>query len=199
MRIDWFVITGYLILLYYLSAIIVRIILEIPYDVLWLSHATLPLLALGFILKNKLLTTTAGIILLIPHSLWFIDYFLRLVTLPNIGLTDYLAYTHPLAYATTIHHLITPILIIWAFYVLGIHKRAWMLAISFFLFITTIALLFTPSELNINCAYEMCHALQEFLPTPPLYWLFLHTIVLLLLYAQNKLAIKIFKNKQNKK
>ena len=196
MKIDYFVTTGYLILTYYLAAVIIRFILGIPHDSLWLSHATLPLLGLGFILKNKLLTTAAGIILLIPHLLWSVDYFLRILALPSIGMTDYLVHAHPLAYMSTIHHFVTPALIIWSFVVLGVHKRAWLLATTFFLFMTTTALLITPAELNINCAYEMCHALQDYLPTPPMYWLALHLLVLALLFLQNKVFIKLFDKKK---
>ncbi len=153
-----FKIIGTLLLAWLAAVTINRFQVGLQHNLWWVSHATLLLAAIGFIQENKHLLTASLCLVFIPHLFWIIDVILLLAGAKTFGVGDYLQYGDINTYIFTIHHVFLIPILLWALHKTSVSNKGWMIATSYFATITLAALLTTPPEYNVNCAWHVCEA-----------------------------------------
>jgi hypothetical protein len=122
---------------------------------LHLSDISMILICVGVAANSILLLSSQAVASLLINAVWTLDAAWRLFLGRNlIGGTEYLFDTQ---YALAVRlislfHIVIPFLLLWALYVFGYDRRAWLLqcAISLPFFIAS---RFAPSSENINFAF----------------------------------------------
>lgn len=128
-----------------------------PGNFLWFSDVALFLGLAAIWLEHPLLASTQAVAVVVPESLWIIEFVLRVTTgVRVVGLTDYMfdASIPQVVRALSLFHVWLPAVLIWVVFRLGYDRRAFavQVALGSALLITSYVL--TGPEENVNWVHR---------------------------------------------
>lgn len=166
-----------------------------PTQILWISYLMLLLIGIGILTENSFLINACLNIMIIPYTLWTLDFFYILFTGNELmGITDYFFEPGPiLGKIVGSQHMFSFILGLIALSMIKIERKdAWKLSSVILVIMFFISFGLTPPEDNINCVYEPCLNINAGPGIYQVLWLAgLFVMVYITNFALNK--IKIFK------
>lgn len=148
---------GIAMLAHFVLLAALKVHIERPGEILWISHVALLLGGIGLVLARPRLVSSALISVAVLHALWLVDALcgVCLGTFP-LGLTRYLLDCDLRSLAATSHHLyLAPIL---AAYMLRDGRpcrHAWLAASAVMTVVTVLSRFALPPELNVNFAHAV--------------------------------------------
>jgi len=139
-----------------------------PTQILYMCYLGLLLIGAGILAKRSSIIMSQVYILAIPLLIWDLDFLYWLIFHhPLFGITDYFfAEGHSLVgKIISLQHLFTIPVAVYAVKSIGTKvKDAWKWSFIQITLVFIIVTLFSPSELNINCAFNPCINLYFGLP-----------------------------------
>jgi hypothetical protein len=128
-----------------------------PGNFLWFSDLALFLGLAAIWLEHPLLASTQAIAVVVPESLWIIEFLLRITTgVRLVGLTDYMfdASIPAFVRAISLFHVWLPVVLVWMVFRLGYDRRAIavQIVLGSVLLVTTYFL--TDPEANVNSVHR---------------------------------------------
>lgn len=144
-----------------------------PWNFLWLCDLANFLIALALWIESPLLLSSQGVSILLIQSLWFIDVLGRAVLgIHLIGGTEYMFNQgHPLGIRLfSLFHIITPLLTLWAIWLVGYDRRGWLAQTGISWIILPVCFLFTDPYKNINWVWGLSSKPQT-LVSPYIYFI----------------------------
>lgn len=162
-----------------------------PPGILWFCSTTVWLFALGLYFRNDLLISSTVTASFVIEFLWTIDYLSFFLTGNlTIGIAEYLLTTNAFRIIITAYHLVMLVVPIMTIFELKkFHKHSWAGASVYFLVISTLTLILTKPNANLNCVFKTCslgvlsflekinELLLGLMPPIIIHWLFLTVIV----------------------
>lgn len=139
------------------------IYLDVPEQVLWLSHIATLTGGIGAFLRNRFLISLALVACIGHHLFWLFDIISWLIT-GNfaVGVTAYLQNASLGTWLQTSNHFfVAPMLLILVIHQGAISKYIWIWASALFVSLITIGLIFFSPASNLNCAYHPWPGLQR--------------------------------------
>ena len=128
-----------------------------PGNFLWFSDVALLLGLAAIWLEHRLLASTQAIAVLVPESLWIIEFLLRLtIGTRLVGLTDYMfdASIPAFVRAISLFHVWLPAVLVWMVFRLGYDRRALVLQIVIGSLVLIVTYFATSPEKNVNSVHS---------------------------------------------
>jgi|TARA_Y100000310_G_scaffold345729_1_gene468930 hypothetical protein len=200
-----FIYLGLFLLLHWTLLVIDRFYYTIPFNLLWISHLSLLIAAIGFLLRNNFILSGSLISVLIVHSVWIIDFISVILTGSSLtGYTSYLINLNLYRKILTSHHIYLSPLLLWALWKQKkISKNAWVLAAFIFAISSLIIFIFLPlNGNNINCMQHLCDVVKIIFPftifldnlNPIIYLITLNILIdLIVFFLLNRIIYYLFK------
>lgn len=181
--------TGILFLTFGILAIINTLIMGNPYGILWFCYPGLIILGLGFVLKKRILVESQMNILLIPLSIWTIDFIYYLFFNHSLfNIVDYFFTTNnTFSKIITLQHLFTIPLALYSIKFIKPKKnKSYLISFIYAIIIFLLTRLLTSTELNMNWVYRT--SLNLTIPFYPIFWMF---GIFLMIFLTNKMIKRI--------
>jgi hypothetical protein len=127
-----------------------------PGNFLWFSDVALFLGLAAIWLEHRLLASTQAIAVVVPESLWIIDFLLRITTGVRLGMTDYMfdASIPAFVRAISLFHLWLPVVLVFMVSRLGYDRRAPAVQIVLGTILLVATYLLTGPQVNINLVHR---------------------------------------------
>lgn len=169
-----------------------------PTQILYLCYFGLIFIGIGILTKRSYIIMSQVYILAIPLSIWSIDFLYQLIlNKPLLGITDYFFLNSGIYLwkITTLHHLFTVPLAIYAASLIGLKKKdAWIWSFIQIILIFIVVTLLSDPELNINCVFNPCINVYFGLPYRLTWFLIIFTMTFITSVLLNLLPIIKVKN-----
>jgi len=124
-----------------------------PGNFLWFSDVALFLGLAAIWLEHRLLASTQAVAIVVPDSLWIIDFLLRITTgVRLVGMTDYMFDTSIPAFvrAISLFHVWLPVVLVFMVSRLGYDRRAPAVRIVLGTILLVATYFLTGPEVNVN-------------------------------------------------
>lgn len=160
-----------------------------PTNFLYFCDVALLITLAAIWLENPLLASTAAVGIVLPQTLWIIDFLLVALGLPGLGMTDYMFDQHKDFFLRflSFFHFWLPIILVYLVYELGYDQRAllywtilaWGLMLVCYFFMPAPPALASKPNLPVNINYVFgLHEDRVQDAMPPLLYLALMMVVL---------------------
>lgn len=135
---------------------------ELAWEILWMSHASLLLAAIGLLTRSMVLVGTAYVAIFSLHTLWLIDCFTWMITGHSpLAITAYLASADPWVWVATSHHFyLAPILATLVYRARTLPRESLLGAVAMYLLLTVVCRALSTSTLNVNYAHGVLSQLR---------------------------------------
>ena len=189
---------GIIFIIFGITAIFNSLLIENPFQIIWMCYIALILIGFGMIYKSSFLIASQLNIIAIPSLVWDIVFFYQLITKkPLFGITSYFFAEQgiTLSKIVSIQHLFTIPLSLIAIYFIKLKygdRDSWRLSMLQAIVVYVLVLLLTIPEKNINCVFKPCININ--LGFPYVFTWFL--IILIQTFVTNFLINKLFIKKK---
>jgi hypothetical protein len=173
-----------------------------PTNFLWFCDAALILTTIGMWLENSLLISMCAVGILVPQTLWLIDFGSQLIGLKLLGLTSYMfdknlsAFTRGLS----LFHGWLPLLLVWLLRRLGYDRRGLAAWSGLAVLLVVTCYLFTPpagahpadpnTPINLNYIYGFNDHQPQSWMNQTLYVVLWPVVLFLVAYLPTHLTLK---------
>jgi len=174
-----------------------------PTQILYLCYLGLLFIGIGILTKRSYIILSQIYILAIPLFVWSIDFLYQLVLNKSLwGITDYFFLNSGIYLwkITTLHHLFTIPIAIYAASLIGVKRKdAWIWSFMQIILIFIAVILFSDPKLNVNCVFNPCINIYLGLPYRLTWFIIIFTMTLLTSILLNFIpSIKVKNDKKNK-
>ena len=168
-----------------------------PSNFLWGSDIALFLTLVAVWMEHRLLASMMAVAVLLPETIWMIDFFSRLIfgpeVLPTLG-TQYMfdSETPLFLRGLSLFHIVLPVLLVWLVFRFGYQRKALLYQTLLTWIVLPVTYIVTGPATNINWVYGFGPEPQTWMPGH-LFLILLMVLIPLLVYVPTHLLLsKLF-------